>query len=131
MLDRWGLDAIKAQETIKRQARRLNAVTLECESRVDLDGVKERFGHAFNAFHREDLHNGLRTIVEDLGIVLRLDTAVTDVNCTEGLLKTVDGLEMHKDLIILADGASVSITCRKVVSAIAFGCPWGRSLIRC
>ena len=108
ILDRWGFDARKAGETEKRCNRRLDPETLECQRFDDLTMVESEFGHKFNAFHRVDMHQEIRRIAEKAGAAIKLGSEVVDVSCEEGILSFKDGTRVKKDLLIIADGVSVS-----------------------
>ncbi|KAL9062190.1 MAG: hypothetical protein Q9157_009143, partial [Trypethelium eluteriae] len=104
VLHHWGLDFPALGETLKLQARSLNAETLECEERMDLTGAKEKYGDVLNGFHRVDIHRGLREKAEELGVKILLGKEVVDLDCEAGTFTTKDGETVTKDLIILADG---------------------------
>lgn len=109
VLDRWVFDAACAGATEKQQYRSLNAETLECVWRQDFTGVKERFGgHAFQAFHRVDLHEGLRNLARTLGVEIQLGRKVERLCCEESVVGFEDGTEAKGDLIVVADGIKVS-----------------------
>lgn len=114
ILDRWGFDAARARETDKLQYRFLESDTLKCSMYNDFSQVRERFGHNFNAFHRVDLHSSLK----DLAISgdqpgptprIQLGSEVVELDCDAGILKLNDGVEIKKDLIVVADGVKVDL----------------------
>ena len=107
-LDHWGLDAAKARETEKQQTRRCTWDTMECAYQDSFDGVRKTFGHAFNAFHRVDLHNGLRDLAQaQASVDIILGSDVEAVDCEKGNLIMADGAKIRKDLLVLADGIKV------------------------
>ena len=110
ILDHWGFDAVKAAETAKCQFRRIKWDTLDLEYRDSFSGVHGRYGHMFNAFHRVDLHNGLRELAgEQMSVEIKLASRISRVNCDLGTLTLADGMTLQKDLIVLADGVKVSL----------------------
>lgn len=70
--------------------------------------MRARFGHEFNAFHRVDLHEGLRKMAEGLGVTITLGMAVVDVNCEDGVIGFKSGESVSKDLVVIAGGIKVS-----------------------
>ncbi|CAK1354624.1 unnamed protein product [Cercospora beticola] len=104
ILDRWGFDAKVYGETDKLLVRMVNATTLDVEYQFGFQDVPERFGHNFNAFHRVDLHRGLRTMAEELGVEILLGKEVIDLDCGNGLLNFKDGASAKHDLVVVADG---------------------------
>ncbi|KAF2212456.1 hypothetical protein CERZMDRAFT_84791 [Cercospora zeae-maydis SCOH1-5] len=104
ILDRWGFDAKAHGETEKLQVRMVNATTLDVEYQFGFNDVPDRFGHNFNAYHRVDLHRGLRDIAERLGVEILLGEEVVDLDCEEGVLKFKDDTSAEHDLIVVADG---------------------------
>ena len=104
ILDRWGFDSKRARETPKEQYRMVDCETLECLQHQDFDGVREQFGHAFNAYHRVDMHEHLRAMAEGAGAAIRLGCPVTDVDCEKGTIHFQDGSTVVKDLVVIADG---------------------------
>jgi salicylate hydroxylase len=89
--------------------------TLEVAYRDRFDKVEEEYGDRFCAFHRVDLHTGLKELAEEEkggegwgpAAKIRLGAEVVGVDAEEGVLTIVDGSTVKKDLIILADGAHV------------------------
>jgi salicylate hydroxylase len=105
VLDSWNFDADKAQQTQKEQIRRIGWQDGIADYQDSFEGVKERYGHVFNAFHRVDLHNGLQDMVlNEYGVKIRLGTRIKEVACDSGNLTLVDGTVITKDLLIIADG---------------------------
>lgn len=105
----WSLSLQALGETLKLQARLLNAETLECENRVDFSGLEKVFGYTFTAFHRVDIHKGLREMSEGLGVKILLGSEITELDCNMGTFKTKDGEIITKDLIVIASGTNVSL----------------------
>jgi len=116
VLSRWGLDAGAAGATDIVQARRLDGTTLELLSRQQWAGVEKNYGHAVKAFHRLDLHRGLRDLAEIGGVNIALAKEATKLDCRLGVILFEDGTEERKDLVIVADGIKV----RSVYASIAF-----------
>ncbi|KAI9695404.1 MAG: hypothetical protein M1820_008659 [Bogoriella megaspora] len=104
VLEHWRLDLRTLGETDKLQSRRVNPETLACEARVDLSGVPRTFGANFNAFHRVDLHKGLREMAEQLGIKIHLGQEIVGLDCETATITTATGDVVQTDLVILGDG---------------------------
>lgn len=110
VLDHWGFDAVKAGETDKCQYRMVAWDTLELACRDSFAKVEENYGHKFNAFHRVDLHNGLRELAREHDVAsIRLASEVCRIDCDAGSLTLADGTHVQKDLIVLANGDKVSL----------------------
>ena len=108
ILDHWGFDAVKARETVKLQIRSLGWATLEVERKESFAEVQEKFGYKFNAFHRVDLHNGLRELAEDqMSVAVNLASEVCQVDCDSGTMTFANGTQVQKDLVVAADGDKV------------------------
>ena len=130
VLDRLGFDAAKAKETDKCQVRTLAWDTLETKYQDSFDGVKERYGgHAFNAFHRVDLHNGLREMAEEHGATIKLASDVVDIDCEAGTLTLKDGTAIQKDLVVVADGIKSPFV-RAITASDISSSKTGRSIFR-
>jgi salicylate hydroxylase len=110
ILERWGFDAANAGETDKCQYRSLRWDNLEVANHDCFDGVQGKYGYMFNAFHRVDLHNGLRKLAEDhYAVPIRLGCEVCQVDCEAGTLSLTDGTHVQNDLIVVANGDKVSL----------------------
>lgn len=77
--------------------------------------VKQEHGHECLFFHRVDLHQGLLKLVTQQNVadggvpaVVRLGTEVTDLDPSSGAINLASGDCLHKDLLVVADGARVS-----------------------
>lgn len=104
ILDRWGFDAKAHGETDKEQVRHVDAQTLEIIHQCGFASVEPEFGHRYNAYHRVDLHRGLKTMAENLGVEIQLGREVVDLDCAEGVLTFKDGTTSKHDLVVVADG---------------------------
>ncbi|CZT25531.1 related to salicylate 1-monooxygenase [Ramularia collo-cygni] len=104
ILDHWGFDAKAAGETLKEQSRYVDPETLELQIQLDLGDVRERFGHNFNAFHRCDLHQGLRELAESRGVKIVLGKEVVGLDCEKGEIQFKDAELQTFDMIVVADG---------------------------
>lgn len=116
ILNRWGFDAGAAGATDIVQARRLDGTTLESLSWQQWAGVEKSYGHGVKAFHRLDLHGGLRHLAEVGGVNIALAKEATKLDCRLGVIRFEDGTEERKDLVVVADGIKV----RTVHASIAF-----------
>ncbi|KAK4569591.1 hypothetical protein LTR86_003354 [Recurvomyces mirabilis] len=104
ILDRCGFDAERAQETLKLQFRAVDHKTLQEQIQLRFDGVAERYGHAFNAYHRVDMHEEMRRLVLEAGAAIHLGQPVADIDCEAGIIKLQSGGQLRKDLVVVADG---------------------------
>ena len=100
-LDQWSFDAAKAGETLEGQFRKVTWDTMEVVSRNSFCRVTENYGgHKFSAFHRVDLHNGMREMAQVMSVAIRLASEVYEIDCDAGTLRLTDGTETQKDLIV-------------------------------
>jgi len=120
ILERWGFDAAKAGESNKCQYRSLRWDTLEVDYHDCFDGVQAKYGYMINAFHRVDLHNGLRDLAErHHSVSIRLGCEVYHVDCEAGIIGLTDGTHVQKDLIVVANGDKVSFAVHPLVLSSA------------
>lgn len=118
VLDRWGFDMEKA-EAVPNQSK---VVALATDPSVILDRQEyadraSEMGFGVWSLHRVDLHRGLRDIAAMPTMEpgygpparIRLGCEVRKVGCEEGALTMSDGQVVNKDLVVIADGAHVSI----------------------
>lgn len=104
ILGRWDFDFNTARPVDFKQYRAINAQDMSVIGREDFSGVEERFGGRMCAYHRVDLHSGLRDLAEASGAQIRLGVEVVHVEPEEGIVTTQGGEKVKKDLWILADG---------------------------
>ena len=106
ILRSWGFDFEKAGALDATQMRRIKADTIEVDSEVFFGNVQEKYGDRWLFFHRADLHNGLRDLVEHTSPAtrVRLATPVFDIDVDAGTMRTARGTT-KKHLIIIADGS--------------------------
>lgn len=112
VLDSWRFDADKAQQTQKEQIRIVGWEDGSVHYHDSFDGVSEDFGHAFNAFHRVDLHSGLQDIANEYGVKIKLGTEIKEPDCDAGTLTLTDGTVVTKDLLVIADGIKSNFVSR-------------------
>ncbi|KAL5387368.1 hypothetical protein DPSP01_003590 [Paraphaeosphaeria sporulosa] len=105
ILRRWGFDFDKARPVDFKQYRLLNATSLEILDRDGFEDVEERFGARMCAYHRVDLHSGLRELAEKAGATINLGAEVVDVKPEDGVVTLATGQTVQKDLWVLADGS--------------------------
>jgi salicylate hydroxylase len=108
ILSKWGFDYDAAGALDYCQMRRIKADTIELDSEVKFDNIKEKYGDRWLLLHRADLHNGLRQLVEKLPIPtpkIHLGTAVSDIDPATGTITLANGEVTTEDLIIVADGS--------------------------
>lgn len=107
----WGLDVDKYGAVDYSQLRRFDAKTGELVSTEKFDGIEGRYGSRWLIFHRADLHAGLLELVQKPAVTyatpprINLGTAVSDADPDAGTITLADGSCLHKDVIIIADGA--------------------------
>jgi len=90
--------------------------TLEVDHHDCFDGVRAKYGYMFNAFHRVDLHSGLRELAErHHSVPIRLGCEVYHVDCEAGIISLTDGTHVQKDLIVVANGDKVSFAVHPLV----------------
>ena len=72
------------------------------------EDVEERFGERICAYHRVDLHRGLREVAEAVGVKIRLACEVVDIDAGKGEFEIKGGERVKSDFVVLADGSHVS-----------------------
>ncbi|KAK4247617.1 3-hydroxybenzoate 6-hydroxylase [Corynascus novoguineensis] len=114
VLRRWGFDMEKAMAMLNQSMiLRLAAdpsVILDQQEYPDGDGVLK---YGVWSFHRVDLHRGLRdlatatanSVVSGTPVQIRLGCKIEGIDCEAGVLHVSDSRTIHKDLLVLADGA--------------------------
>lgn len=107
ILSKWGFDFEKAGALDCDQMLRIKADTAEVDSEEIFNNTEAQYGHRWLLFHRADLHNGLRELVNGLAPapLIRLGAQVIDVDIQSGIITLSSGETIPKDLIIVADGA--------------------------
>jgi salicylate hydroxylase len=116
ILSKWGFDFSAAGALDYSQMRRLRGDTLEVDSEEFFTGVVESYGDRWLLFHRADLHAGLKSLVEkrDPKPELKLGVHVHEVDVEAGLIKLDHGVEITKDLVVIADGAHSELISRVI-----------------
>ena len=109
ILKRWVFDFKRAGETQKCQYRLVNPQTLEVMTRIDYMNTEHDYGHVLNGLHRVDLHEEMRRLAIGAGADIVLGQEVTEIECTDGIIKFRDGTEARMDLVIVADGIKVKV----------------------
>lgn len=117
VLDRWGFDKEKAAGLPNLGGRtRLGSNPAVVIQQEDYTDTMDAVGHGIWAFHRVDLHRGLRDLascsVKDdnsMGppVEIKLGCQVMGVDWEQGVVQLAGSQEIKKDLVILADGAQV------------------------
>ncbi|KAH7112134.1 hypothetical protein B0J11DRAFT_619731 [Dendryphion nanum] len=105
ILRAWGFDFEKAQPSDFEQFRMLDMETLEVTAREDLRGVREESGDRMCAFHRVDLHSGLREMAEEAGARIELGKEVVAIDAEGGVVEIGSGERVESDLVVMADGS--------------------------
>lgn len=112
IVSRWGFDSDAAGALDYSQMRRIKADTIELDSELRFDNIKDKYGDRWLLLHRADLHTGLRTLVENLPVPtpkIHLGTAVSDIDPSAGTITLANGEVITKDLIVVADGSHSSL----------------------
>ncbi len=107
ILREWGFDFEKAGALDYSQVRRVKADTTEIDSEELFIDIKHRYGDRWLMFHRADLHNGIRELVEKQSPrpKLNLATPVADIDVSSGTITLANGNNVQKDLVLVADGS--------------------------
>jgi salicylate hydroxylase len=113
-LAHWGFDFAKARPVQNQQLRFMMAKDLDVVFRSEYANLEERFGYPAWSFHRVDLHRGLRDVAlreQGAGVpaIVRLGCRVEGVDFETGRIVLANGESVKKDLVIVADGAHVSL----------------------
>ena len=114
-LDYWGFDTAKARPVENQHFRIMMAEDLQVVFNEEYPDLEQQFGHKSWSFHRVDLHKGLLDLAVEqneckgLPAVIRLGCQVQGVDFPEGNIVLADGKSIKKDLIVVADGAHVSL----------------------
>lgn len=66
--------------------------------------MRQKYDAPFWDLHRADLQIALATRAKKLGVTLRLNAKVTDIDFEKSLITLADGNEIEGDLIVAADG---------------------------
>lgn len=86
------------------------------------EDVEERFGDRICAYHRVDLHRGLRELAEAAGVKIRLGCEVVDMDTEQGEFEIRGGERVKSDFVVLADGCHVSLSHLSSHLFILFSC---------
>ncbi|KAF2791192.1 FAD/NAD(P)-binding domain-containing protein [Melanomma pulvis-pyrius CBS 109.77] len=104
VLRRWGFDFEKARPVDFKVFRFVDAVTLHVAVEDCFDDVEDRFGDRMCAYHRVDLHAGLKDLAEAAGVEIRLGCEVVSVEVEKGEFEIRGGERVVRDFVVLADG---------------------------
>jgi len=85
--------------------RRIHADNLKVDSHETFTETEAKYGNRWAFFHRADLHTGLRELVQS---PIELASEVIKVDPQTATITLADGRMIHKDLVVIADGAHVS-----------------------
>ncbi len=124
VLDRWGFDMAKT-EAVPNQSKIMglaNRPLIVIDKQEYADDASE-LGYGVWSLHRVDLHRELRRLATmptmptlplagataGPPVQIRLGQAVEGVECEQGVLELAGGHTVTKDLVIIADGAHVSV----------------------
>ncbi|KAI1433953.1 FAD/NAD(P)-binding domain-containing protein [Xylaria sp. CBS 124048] len=138
VLREWGFDFAAAGVVPNLCTRYASGRDLEILSESRYEDIEAVMGAPSFSFHRVDLHRGLRNLAtEDKGddpnvgvpVEIHLGCAVRSVDCENGIVTLVDGNEIQRDLVIIADGAHSSLLA-DFLGHPAPAQPTGRSIYR-
>jgi len=130
VLKRRGSDFAEAGETEKKQYRKVTRDTVETLVQDHgLANIEEIYGAKLNAYHRVDLHNGIRELAEHEGVHIKLGHDVHDLDVEAGTITFENGSAVQTDLIIIADGIKSSFA-HKITSRPLKHCSIDRSVFR-
>ncbi|KAF2715540.1 FAD/NAD(P)-binding domain-containing protein [Pleomassaria siparia CBS 279.74] len=104
VLRRWGFDFTRAKPVDFKTFRFVDAASLQVAVEDSLEGVEEEFGERICAYHRVDLHGGLRECAEKSGVKINLGKEVVRVDAEKGEFEIKGGEVVRNDLVVLADG---------------------------
>ncbi|KAH6959581.1 FAD binding domain-containing protein [Ilyonectria sp. MPI-CAGE-AT-0026] len=109
VLKALGYDIIGAKLLEAQEGKQFNGKTLQETYRGNYEDFKTRFGAPWYFSHRVDLHNEFKRLALSSagkypGATLRLGAPVSAVDCDKNTLLFEDGSEVHKDVIVGADG---------------------------
>ncbi|KAI1313612.1 FAD/NAD(P)-binding domain-containing protein [Xylaria venustula] len=145
-LRRWGFDFAAAQTVPNLCTRYAAAGDLGTMVESRYEDIESVMGSPSLSFHRVDLHNGLRALATEDGVLngvgedgkregkgtpvtIRLGCEVRGVDCENGVLVLADGTRVQKDLVIIADGAHGNLLA-DFLGCPAPSLPTGRSIYR-
>ena len=75
-----------------------------------LPDMRERYGAKLRCVRHGELHTGLLEhlkATEGHPVEINPETEVADIDCERGIIRTSEGSEVEKDLIVLANGLGV------------------------
>ncbi|KAF7560224.1 hypothetical protein G7046_g3930 [Stylonectria norvegica] len=108
-LHEWGVDVAKGDPVILKKLINRDWKTGEPISEYDLDDYEERWGFAYNMFHRQYMHTMLKDCAmqeegEGIPAKLLVNQACEDIDLTTGKITFKNGNTAQHDLVIGADG---------------------------
>ena len=136
VLDRWGFDMAKT-EAVPNQSKIIGLANhpLVVIDKQEYANDASKLGHGIWSLHRVDLHRELRRLatmpkMPTLPLAgatagppaeIKLGQAVERVECDQGVLELASGHIVTKDLVVIADGAHVSV--QKSQEPVSFSLP--------
>ena len=124
VLDHWGFDMAKA-EAVPNQSKIIGLANrpLAVIDKQEYADDPSELEHGVWSLHRVDLHRELRRLatmstmptsplagaIAGPPVQIRLGRAVEGVECEQGRLELAGGHTVTKDLVVIADGAHVSV----------------------
>ncbi|CAG5156601.1 uncharacterized protein ALTATR162_LOCUS4398 [Alternaria atra] len=117
-LHEWGVDVQKGDPVVLKKLINRDWKTGEPVSVYDLDDYEERWGYAYNMFHRQYMHKMLMECAlqeEGTGTPVKLlvNYPCESIDVETGVIRFSNGTKAQHDLIVGADGIG-SVT-RKII----------------
>lgn len=117
-LHEWGVDVAKGDPVVLKSLINRDWKTGERVSVYSLDDYEKRWGHAYNMFHRQYMHQMLMdTALQAEGAgeqcKLLVNHKCKDINLSTGTIEFENGVKAQHDLIIGADG--IGSAARKII----------------
>lgn len=106
ILDDWGLlDEVIELGVTPGNLVMLDAIDGSELTRLDLTGVRERYGYPYVVIHRSDLHATLQRAAQRAGVEVVTDTCVTGYEQADGgAAVTTDSGRFEAPVVLAADG---------------------------
>ena len=92
--------------------RHVDGPTVKAIWHDQLKDMRERYGAKLRCVRHGELHTGLLEhlkATEGHPVEINPETEIADIDCERGIIRTSDGSEVEKDLIVLANGLGVRI----------------------
>lgn len=107
----WGFDHEASRLTEVLSMRLVDAHTLTPHLTENLEGVEEEFGAKLASYSRADVHRQLLHMATGdnnhqpgIPATIHHGSGIVFINCEAGEIKTGNGIQRKKDLVVIADG---------------------------